>query len=407
MEITEGCIRGTLFMGDQFQNVKSFVNIWHMTKLSANPFKFGDPVEGDYYVPRPELSATIKQFLENRIHVVLMGPRRFGKTSFVLNLFASLQKGGYTCLLVDIFNVTSHRDFLHQMLRALRQKRGFKEKIKSWGKHIRRLQPQLKMDVDLATGKPSLELSLSQLPEEDVKAAIQDLLEGLTHLGKKIVVAFDEFQQVSQLEDKGWLEATLRTHFQRLKNVSFLFIGSRKKLISEMLNDPARPLYRSCQIMEFPSFGPELTDWIISRFKSVGIRAEKKAIDHLRSLVQNTPNYVQMVCFHLVFRAKMTINEQDVEEVLDSVARQNVYAYQTLLNSLTLAQQRALRLAAIEQESLFQEDLLKKYEIPSRPALYASIKALKTKGILDEEGTSQGKIVFDDPLFSYWLKLNF
>ena len=55
-----------------------------MKKLMTNPFKFGDPVEGDYYLPRPELLQSVCGFLGNRIHVVLMGPRRFGKTSFVL-----------------------------------------------------------------------------------------------------------------------------------------------------------------------------------------------------------------------------------------------------------------------------------------------------------------------------------
>ncbi len=378
-----------------------------MTKLPANPFKFGDPVDGDYYVPRPELSATISRFLENRIHVVLMGPRRFGKTSFVLNLFDLLEKQGYSCLLVDIFNITSHRDFLQQMLRALRQKRNFKQKVKLWKKDIKRFMPNLKIDLDPLTGASSLELSLSQLPEEDVKAGIQDVLEGLAHLGKKVIVAFDEFQQISQLDDKGWLEATVRTHFQRLANVAFLFTGSRKRLIADMLNDPARPLYRSCQIIEFPSFGAEFTDWIIERFKIVGITVKKAAVDHLRMLVQDTPNYVQMVCFHLVSRAKNRVNSEDVDEVLDTVARQNAYAYQSILNSLTLAQQRVLRLAAIEKHALFQEELLSKYEISSRPALHASLKALKTKGILDEEGTVHGRVMFDDPLFSYWLKMNF
>ncbi len=70
-----------------------------MKKLTANPFKFGDPVAGDYFLPRPELSAIVRQFLENRIHIVLMGPRRFGKTSFVLNLLSTLEREGYKCLL--------------------------------------------------------------------------------------------------------------------------------------------------------------------------------------------------------------------------------------------------------------------------------------------------------------------
>ena len=360
-----------------------------MKKLTANPFKFGDPVEGDYYLPRPALSATIRQFLENRIHIVLMGPRRFGKTSFVLNLLSQLEKDGYSCLFVDIFNITSHRDFLHQLLRAVRAKKSFRDTLKSFWEKIKRLRPQVSTEFDNLTGNPSISFTLAQLDDEDAKTAIQDLLEGLSNLGSKVIVALDEFQKISEIEDKGWLEATLRAHFQKLKNVSFLFTGSRKSLISEMLNNPSRPLYRSCQMIDFPTFGDEFTEWVIDRFSTVGIKCEKKSIEHLRELVQDTPNYVQMVCFHLVADARTTVGHRDVEELLETVARQNAYAYQTLLNSLTLAQQRALRLAANERRSLFQKDLLIEYEITSAAALHSTIKALKTKGILDEEGTAK------------------
>ncbi|MDX8430835.1 MAG: ATP-binding protein [Candidatus Algichlamydia australiensis] len=376
-----------------------------MKKLPQNPFKFGDPVEGDFYLPRPELFSTVKQFLENRIHVVLMGPRRFGKTSFTLNLLHTLEKEGYTCLFVDIFNITSHKDFLHQLLRAIRLKSSFKDKLKNWWKKVGQLVPKIVANIDSFSGSPNIEFSLSLLTEEDVKTAIQDLLEGLEGLGKKVIITLDEFQKISEIHDKGWLEATLRTHFQRLKNVSFLFTGSRKSLISEMLNDPSRPFYRSCQTIEFPAFGSEFTDWVIKRFATIGIQCEKEAIIRLRQLVQDTPNYVQMVCFHLVAAALPKIEQHNVEEVLETVTRQNAYAYQTLLNSLTHAQQRSLRLAANEKESLFQKENLTKYEIVSSAALHSSLKALKTKGILDEESSGKGNVLFDDPLFAYWLRI--
>ena len=377
-----------------------------MKQLAPNPFKFGNPVEGDYYLPRPELSSTVRQFIESRIHIVLMGPRRFGKTSFVLNLLGMLEKEGYTCFLVDIFNITSHRDFLHQLMRTIDSKKSLAGRFKSWLKRVK-WAPKIAADFDPITGSPSLGLTLSHLAEVDTQIAIQDLLEGLAGFGDKIIVAMDEFQKISEIEDKGWLEATIRTHIQRLKNVSFLFTGSRKSLISEMLNNPARPLYRSCQIIDFPNFGLEFTDWVVNRFLTVGIDCKTEAIEHLRKLVQDTPNYVQMVCFQLVAQARGKISSEDVEEVLETVARQNAYAYQTLLNSLPLAQQRALRLAANEKQSLFQKGLLTKYEIVSSPALHSSIKALKTKGILDEEGTTKGSVLFDDPLFAFWLQLSF
>ena len=100
-----------------------------MKQLTPNPFKFGNPVEDDFYLPRSELLSIVRQFIENRIHSVLTGPRRFGKTSFALNLLKTLEKEGYTCFLVDIFNITSHRDFLYQFTRAIASKKSLTSKL--------------------------------------------------------------------------------------------------------------------------------------------------------------------------------------------------------------------------------------------------------------------------------------
>jgi GTPase SAR1 family protein len=368
-----------------------------------NPFKFGDPVEGEYYLPQSALETSVHQFLTNRIHVVLIGPRRFGKTSFVFNLLKRLEGEGYSCLFVDIFNITSHRDFLQQMLRALKTRKNWADTAKGW---LSNLRPKISADVDPVSGQTSLGISIDRSSEKDVKDMIQDVFAGLKTLGEKVVLVVDEFQKITELNDQGWLEATLRTHMQQLRNTSFLFTGSRKRLISDMLNNASRPLYRSCQSIDFPSFGEEFIDWIIKRFGEVGAKVDKEAIRHLKKVVQDTPNYVQMVCFHLVATGHKKIGLSEVDTILKRVVRQNAYAYQTLLNSLSPVQQRALRLAAVEGKQIFSKDLLNKYEM-SAPAMASSINALKSKGILDEEGTGRGTVIFDDPLFSIWLKTSF
>lgn len=344
-----------------------------MTDPRNNPFKFGDPVEGEYYLPRPGLAKTVHQFLDNRIHVILIGPRRFGKTSFVLNLLKE-QERGVASLFIDVFNITSHRDFLQQVLRSLRNKR-------TWG------MPEISSD-------------------KDIKETIQDVLAALERLGSRVIVAIDEFQKVAEIEDQGWLEATLRTHMQQLKNVAFLFTGSRKSIIYDMINNSSRPFYRSCQPIEFPSLGPEFTDWVVQRFARIGISCDRTAIDYLRGLLQDTPNYIQMVCFHIVAEGIQNVTRTEVDMVLQTIVRQNAYAYQTLLNSLAVGQQRALRLAANESEQVFSKGLIEKYEIKTAPALHGAISSLKVKQILDE-GTAKGKVIFDDPLFATWLRMEF
>ena len=239
-----------------------------------------------------------------------------------------------------------------------------------------------------------------------MKDLIQDMLGGLSALGQRVLVAIDEFQAVADLDDAGWLEATLRTRMQQASNTSFLFSGSRRSIIHDMLNNPKRPFYRSCQLIDFPAFGPDFTDWVIRRFKSVGVKCERPAVERLRMAVQDTPNYVQMACFHLVAQGVRRVGLADIDEVLRTIVKQNAYAYQTLLNSLSLMQQRALRLAAIVGEEIYSQETLRRFEISSGPALASAIRSLKSKQILDE-ATKRGKVIFDDPLFAIWLTSEF
>ncbi len=376
-----------------------------MAKVKKNPFQFGDPVEGRYYLERPELSNYVGQLLDSRIHSVLIGPRRFGKTSFALNLLNEKEAQNRSGLFVDIFNVTSHRDFLHQILRSFRKKTSWRARLKKWIENIPRLKWKLSMEID-DVGQPIWGLSTNVSAQTDIKEAIQDVLASLASLDDQVIVVIDEFQKVAELEDGGWLEATLRTHMQQLKNTVFLFTGSRQSMIYDMINNASRPFYRSCQPIEFPAFGPEFTDWVIQRFEQVGITAEKSAIQYLRACVQDSPNYVQMAGFHLVAQGVKKVGQEEVDDILKTIVRQNAYAYQTLLNTLTSIQQRALRLAAQSKAQVFAKDLLQKFEIPSGAALASAFKALKDRQILDE-GTAKGKVVFDDPLFEIWLKTEF
>lgn len=379
-----------------------------MNQLPVNPFKFGDPVEGDYYLPRPDLENFVSQFLNNRIHVVLIGPRRFGKTSFLLNLLKKFNTNANSYLFIDIFNITSHKDFLHQLLRALKNRESWMDSLKSTFKSFTHFRPKMSTQVDVKTGNPSLDLTLdSVISEKDTKQIIQDVLSSLSKFDKGLILAIDEFQKITEIDDGGWLEATLRTHMQQLRNVSFIFTGSRRSVIYDMLNNPSRPLYKFCQSIEFPSFGDEFTDWVLKRFLNVGITCDRDAIQHLRKLVQDTPNYVQMVCFHLVALGKNKITIEEINNALKTVAQQNAYAYQTLQNSLTHIQQRTLRLAAKEGKQIFAKENLSKYEISSGAALSSAIRTLKDKGILDEEGAGRGTVIFDDPLFAIWLRTSF
>lgn len=47
-----------------------------------NPFKFGTIVQEEFFTDRKEEIGKIQQILESKNHLILISPRRFGKSSF-------------------------------------------------------------------------------------------------------------------------------------------------------------------------------------------------------------------------------------------------------------------------------------------------------------------------------------
>jgi hypothetical protein len=174
----------------------------------------------EHHSPQSDMEKMLVECLSNRIHVALIWPQRFQNTSFIFNLLKKFESEKYVCPFIDIFNITSHREFLQQIL------------------------PKL-------SAASSRQISFEKSSGMDLKWMIQDILEGIANLGEKVVVVINEFQKIAEIDDKGWLEATLRTHMQQLRNTSFLFTGSNKSLIYDMLNNSSRPLFRSCQLIDF------------------------------------------------------------------------------------------------------------------------------------------------------------
>src|SRR6185437_5181865 len=55
-----------------------------MPNMAENPFHYGSPVQGDQFVGRSDELRAIASRIRNHINVVLLSPRRYGKSSLLL-----------------------------------------------------------------------------------------------------------------------------------------------------------------------------------------------------------------------------------------------------------------------------------------------------------------------------------
>ena len=98
-----------------------------------NPFKFGSIVENEFFTDRIQETAYIRQFVDSRNHLVLISPRRFGKTSVVLKAVKQTKR---QYIILNLQEVTSVSDLAAKLLREIFRLHPL-EQLKHLIKHFR------------------------------------------------------------------------------------------------------------------------------------------------------------------------------------------------------------------------------------------------------------------------------
>ena len=131
-----------------------------------NPFKFGSLVDAPYFTDRVKELDYIVQFLKSENHLVLISPRRFGKSSLVKKAVVQTQR---PYLWLNMQAVLSKEDFAAKLLKELLNQ--FKlEKMKHYLRNFR-IIPSINMNP------MTDELSVSFQPSTDNgTTAIEDVL---------------------------------------------------------------------------------------------------------------------------------------------------------------------------------------------------------------------------------------
>ncbi len=81
-----------------------------------NPFKFGTIVDGKFFTDRAQELQYVQQVLRSENHLVLMSPRRFGKSSLVNK---ALEQTDRKHIINNMQSVTSVQNFAVRLMSAL------------------------------------------------------------------------------------------------------------------------------------------------------------------------------------------------------------------------------------------------------------------------------------------------
>ena len=90
-----------------------------MVKGINKAFVYGVSVGGSNFTDRTKESHRLKMNFENGLNVVLISPRRMGKTSLVKHVQEIVDKSLIQTIYIDIFDCRSEYDFYNKFAEAL------------------------------------------------------------------------------------------------------------------------------------------------------------------------------------------------------------------------------------------------------------------------------------------------
>ena len=387
---------------------------------SGNPFELGQAVHADSIVDREEELRRLKDAVRNGERLFLIGPRRFGKTSLLNVVQQQLEREGVVVLKYDVEKFESAQLLARALLTgAVRALAGPSEKIGTVVlRQLKRFFGALKPEVtyDVMHQSVSVSLGVTKGNKDSDLPLLTDVLDGIDAMArageKRVAVVLDEFQQLVAADGVA-AERQIRAAVQTHRHVSYIFAGSKTRLLTDMTSQHGRPFYRmGSSLFLGPVPRSAFIPFIRDGFERHGFKVAAGAVEHLLDLVEDVPYSVQRLahrCWDLLCAggpgAQGALTSAFVERALERIALEEDPAYTQLWMSLTEVQKKALKAVIGSGGRLLLSKAVTTEHSLSAASMQKALKALNDRGIIrEEQSLGAARLRLDDPFLATWLK---
>lgn len=338
-------------------------------------FVYGMSVARNNFTDRIEETKRMKADFEHGINVILISPRRMGKTSLVKKVIGEIDNPKIKVVYMDIYDCRSEYDFYNRFAEAIMQSMG-----------------------------NEYSLSLGITPKDYSPEEILNLPEKIAQeKGIRLVVCIDEFQQIGEFPDTLTVQKRLRGTWQHHQNVSYCFFGSKKHLMENIFQNRRMPFYMFGEMLHLDCIPTEYwVPFICSRFEKYGKSISKDFATRICETVKNYSSYVQQLAWNVMAETEKEVNEETLQSGISALLQQchGLFVQQT--EGLTTYQLNFLRLLCSGVHSGFTaQAVTETYPLGSKSNIDRIKKALIDKELITLE---KDGIFIADCVFELWFK---
>lgn len=368
-------------------------------------FVYGMSVAGNNFTDRIEETKRIKADFEHGINVILISPRRMGKTSLIKKVISEIDTPMLKIVYMDIYDCRSEYDFYNRFAETVMKATG--NQLEQIMENIKRFLVRVSPKISFSP-EPNSEfaLSLGITPKDYSPEEILNLPERIAQeQGIRIVVCIDEFQQIGEFPDSLTVQKRLRGAWQHHQNVSYCFFGSKRHMMENIFLNRRMPFYMFGEMLHLDCIPTAYwVPFICSRFEKYGKHISEEYAARICETVKNYSSYVQQLAWNVMAETEKEVDEENLQSGINSLLQQcnSLFVQQT--EGLTTYQLNFIRLLCRGVHSGFTaQSVAEAYPLGSKSNIDRIKKSLEDKEIITIE---KDGVYLSDCVFELWFKRN-
>lgn len=372
-----------------------------------NPFYITGIIPEPYFCDREKETVWMLRTLENKAHILLTSPRRMGKTQLIRHLFEQPSiKDNYYTFYTDIYPTTSLHElvlFLSKEIYSVLVPKG-KTVLNKFLAGLQSLAGSF--GYDPVANIPTFNIKLGDIHSPEL--TLEEIFLYLEQADMPCIFAIDEFQQIANYPEKN-VEATLRTHIQKMNNCLFIYAGSNRHILENMFNSAAKPFYNSAEQMYLDCIPKDIyLGFVEEQFRKADRRITPEAASLAYNLFEGHTYYVHNV-LHNAFAyvdSDKAIDETDINKTLSDILEEKGRTFASVMNQLNYQQKETLIAIAKEGKAsgVTSVAFVKKHALKSPSSVQYAISALLEKQLLTYQNQGRTKVFCpSDRFMEMWI----
>jgi hypothetical protein len=372
-----------------------------------NPFRFGPLALDDAFTDREDEVRELAADIRNGQDVVIVAPRRYGKSSLMWRVAQDLVRERVLVAQVDLMRAPTRERLAEKLAKTIYEEIATpllraRERLRVFASL--RIAPVATINPD--TGSLSFSFA-GRSSGPDLDATLEGLLALPARLAaerrRSVALVLDEFQEVIGI-DPGLMKL-MRSVFQEQPEVAHVYLGSKRHMMTRIFDDENEPFWRSAKQMELGPIAPDLfVAYAAGRFTQTGKALGHAAGEGALRITGGHPYATQELMYFLweATAAGGRAGEAELERALEATLRSEHTHFSLLWERAAAAQRMVLQALAEEAPARpLSADYQQRHGLPSTATVQTAVAALVRAEHVTRRG--RGTYAIAEPFLAEWI----